>query len=37
MGLFGKSIKDKILDTIFLAIDEDEPTKDKFLILDLLF
>ena len=32
MGLFGKSIKDKILDTIFLAIDEDEPTKDKFLI-----
>ena len=32
MGLFGKSIKEKLLDVIFLAIDENEPTKDKFLI-----
>ena len=31
MGLLGKSIKEKILDIIFLAIDEDEPSKDKFL------
>lgn len=33
MGLFGKSIKEKILDFALLAIDEDNPTKDKFLIL----
>ena len=32
MGLFGKSIKEKILDFVLLAIDEDNPTKDKFLI-----
>ena len=32
MGLFGKSIKEKLLDIIFLAIDENEPAKDKFLI-----
>ena len=31
MGLLGKSIKEKILDIILLAIDEDEPSKDKFL------
>jgi len=32
MGLFGKSIKEKILDFALLTIDEDNPTKDKFLI-----
>jgi len=32
MGLFGKSIKEKILDFALLAIGEDNPTKDKFLI-----
>jgi|TARA_B100001964_G_C13959995_1_gene477225 hypothetical protein len=32
MGLFGKSIEEKILDFALLAIDEDKPTKDKFLI-----
>jgi len=31
MGFFGKSIKEKILDFVLLAIDEDNPTKDKFL------
>ena len=31
MGLFGKSIEEKILDFALLAIDEDKPTKDKFL------
>ena len=32
MGLFGKSIKEKILDFSLMVIDEDKPTKDKFLI-----
>ena len=32
MGFFGKSIKEKILDFALLAINENEPTKDKFLI-----
>ena len=31
MGFFGKSIKEKILDLALLAINENEPTKDKFL------
>tara|TARA_B100001057_G_scaffold34090_1_gene30924 strand:+ start:92 stop:649 length:558 start_codon:yes stop_codon:yes gene_type:complete len=31
MGFFGKSIKEKILDFALLAINENEPTKDKFL------
>ena len=31
MGFFGKSIEEKILDFALLAIDEDKPTKDKFL------
>ena len=32
MGFFGKSIEEKILDMALLAIDEDKPVKDKFLI-----
>jgi len=31
MGFFGKSIKEKILDFALLAVNEDNPTKDKFL------
>ena len=32
MGLFGKSIKEKLLELALYWIDEDKPVKDKFLI-----